>query len=181
MNRPALTESEVMWGLARIAAAGLMLPDFLVLKEEPGGVFRWLDADLVAVARQWQARACGEDLAPEAFSMVEQIALVLDERLNAFIDLHAHATATQRQRGWTVWRIRRQLVIAWLGQSGLLGLNAAARAWQPAPASADAATVSARIDALPELSGLRALLRRHLDAPPVLEEDTREVRRVQGT
>jgi len=153
--------------LARLAAAGLRVPEFLVLAGAREGTCRWLDAGLFPVAEHWLRTSCGEALLQEAVSLVSQIAVAMDQVLDCFIEMHAGVGASAQQRRWTAWQIQRQVVLSWLAQTGTREVNAAAQAWLQR-ADDDTATWQAwdQIHTLPELSGLRASLVQHMTEPP---------------
>lgn len=158
--------------LARLAAAGLRVPEFLVLAEAPDGACRWLDAGLVPVAEHWLRTSCGEALLPEAVGLVSQIAVAMDRVLDCFLEMHAGAAASAQQRRWAAWQLQRQVVLSWLAQTGVLEVNAAAQAWLQ-HADDDRGTWQAweQIHTLRELSRLRASLVQHMTEPPPVDYD----------
>lgn len=177
MSMPVETDILVCRDLARLAAAGLQVPEFLVLAEGSEAAPRWLDASLVPVAGHWQATSCDEALLPEAVDLVAGIAVIMDRILDTFMGLRARATMTSQQRKWLGWEIRRQVIVCWLGQTGPHELNEAARTWRrlqciPGEPAGDVAVEWQAWDLIhsaPSLSTLRASLIHHMahyELPP---------------
>ena len=164
--------------LARLAAAGLQLPAFLVLSTKPDGRLVWLEAGLVPVAEHWLASACREALLPQACELVSQLAVAMSGMLDSFLALHAGAGASEQQQRRMAWDMQRAVVLAWLGNTGIREVNAAALAWSRMPQAAhpgDEADAASRawdlVHALPGLSPLRECLLRQLAQPPAVEPD----------
>jgi hypothetical protein len=173
MKKPAGTDTPVCRDLARLAAACLQVPDFLVLADGPDGTPRWLDADFVPVARHWRATSCGEALLPEAVVLMSKIAVAMDTVVGSFLQLHVRAATTSRQTRRMAWEMKRQVIVGWLVQTGPRELNVAARTWQQRPRipgqAADDRTLAWQawelIHVVPELSTLRASLVCHMEDP----------------
>lgn len=171
-------DNRVRQDLARLAAAGLQLPAFLVLSTQPDGRLVWLEAGLVPVAEHWLASACREPLLAQACELVSQLAVAMSGVLDSFLALHAGAGASEQQRRWMARDMQRAVVLAWLGNTGVREVNAAALAWSRMAQGAhpdDEADAAWRawdlVHTLPELSSLRDCLLRQMAQPPVLEPD----------
>ncbi len=171
-------DDRVRQDLARLAAAGLQLPAFLVLSTKPDGRLVWLEAGLVPVAEHWLASACREPLLPQACELVSQLAVAMSGVLDSFLALHAGAGVSEQQQRWMAWDMQRAVVLAWLGNTGVREVNAAALAWSRMPQAAhpgDEADAASRawdlVHALPGLSPLRECLLRQLAQPPAVEPD----------
>lgn len=162
MSEPADTAARMCRDLARVAAAGLRVPDFLVLAERAEGKIKWLDAGLVPVAEHWLAASRGEALLPEAVGLVSDIAIAMDKVLESFLEMHPEAPGTEQQRRPMAWEMQRHAVLAWLAQTTAQELNAAARAWRPADEPRLAWQAWEQMDTLPGLSKLRACLAHRL-------------------
>jgi hypothetical protein len=174
MTPPDGMETLTYRDLARLAAAGLRVPEFLVLAEAPEGTCRWLDAGLVPVAEHWLRTSCGEALLPEAVGLVSQIAVAMDRVLDCFLEMHT-AAASAQQRRWTAWQLQRQVVLSWLAQTGAQEVNAAAQAWlQRADDNRVTWQAWEQIHTLPELSRLRASLVQHMTEPSRVDYDLAE-------
>lgn len=173
MKKPAGMDTPVYRNLARLVAASLQVPDFLVLADGPDGTLRWLDADFAPVARHWQATSCGEALLPEAVDLMSKIAVAMDRVVVSFLHLHMRAATTSRQTRRMAWEMQRQVIVGWLLQTGPQELNVAARTWQQRPRipgqPAEDRTLAWQawdlIHVVPELSTLRASLVCHMEDP----------------
>lgn len=179
MEDAIATDNRVRQDLARLAAAGLQLPAFLVLSTKPDGRLVWLEAGLVPVAEHWLASACREPLLPQAPELVSRLAVAMNGALESFLALHAGAGASERQRHWMARDMQRAVVLAWLGSTGIREVNAAALAWSrmaQAAHPADEADAASRtwdlVHTLPELSGLHDCLLRQMAQPPAPEPET---------
>ena len=171
-------DNRVRHDLARLAAAGLQLPAFLVLSTQPDGRLVWLEAGLVPVAEHWLASACREALLPQACELVSQLAVAMSGMLDSFLALHAGAGVSEQQRRWMARDMQRAVVLAWLGKTGIQEVNAAALAWSRMPQAVhpddEADTAWQTWDlayTLPGLSSLRDCLLHQTAQPPVLEPD----------
>ncbi|MGZ5202466.1 MAG: hypothetical protein ACXWC4_22120 [Telluria sp.] len=175
MKTPPGTSSRLFHDLARLAAAGLQLPDFLVLTEEPEGKFKWLDANLVGAAKHWEATSHDEVLLPEAVDLMKHIGIAMASVVSSFVGMHADAATPPRELRHMAWEMRRQVIGEWLGQTGVLELNAAARAWRycPGPSGPPEDDTTAvwqaweQIHTAPELHKLRQVLMQHMQQPPL--------------
>jgi hypothetical protein len=184
MKTPADIETRICRDLARLAGAGLQIPDFLVLSEGPDATFKWLDGGFLPVVRHWLAAPRGEALLSEAIELVSDIGAAMTMVLGSFLDMHAGAAVPSWERRHMAWKMRRQALLDWLGQTGVQDLNAAARAWQGQPGGSEHQaddTVDEwlawdLIHTQPGLSGLRAALLHQMEGPPVPEPGTVERR-----
>ncbi|HBI70294.1 MAG TPA: hypothetical protein DDZ22_15195 [Massilia sp.] len=175
MEDAIATDNRVRQDLARLAAAGLQLPVFLVLSTKPDGRLVWLEAGLVPVAEYWLANACREPLLPRAPELVSQLAVAMSRILESFLALRAEG-ASEQQRRRLAWGMQRAVVLAWLADTGIREVNAAALAWSrmtQAAHPADEVDAASRtwdlVHTLPELSGLRDCLLRQMAQPPGVE------------
>jgi hypothetical protein len=161
--------------LARLVAAGLQLPGFVVLSEASDGTPRWLDTSVLAVARHWQIAFSRAALLPETVDLVVRLATAVNRVLDGFLGLYAGVVSTWRVRRQMTRELQRQVIIDWLRRTRPQEPNAATRAWQrqrdvSKRRTEDATIVWQTWDPIhsePELATLRASLTRHVEQPPV--------------
>lgn len=169
--------------VARLIAAGVQLPEFLVMRVSAHGATQWLSMDYVPVAEYWHQALDEEPLSMAAFDMVSALARAMTLVLGEWVRLQRGNAPLLQQDRRVAWELLHGIVVDWLAHTGPADLNAATSAWQqqivslPDLAKENAAAWQAweLVQAIPEMSGLRASLQRHVSAPlaPAVEEPPR--------
>lgn len=172
--------------VARLIATGVQLPELLVMRLSSDGATEWLSMDYVPVAEYWRLAVDEEPLSLAALHFMSALARAMTLVLGEWVRLQRGNAPLSQQDRRVAWELLHRVIVDWLALTGPAALNAATSAWQqqivclPDLAKENAVAWQAweLVQSMPQMSGLRTSLQRHVSTP--LEQAVEEPPRVCG-
>lgn len=183
MKESGITASTTDHLVARLIAAGVQLPEFLVMRVSADGATHWLSVDYVPVAEHWHQAVDQEPLSMTTLDFMSALARAMTLVLGEWVRLKRGNAPSLQQDRRVAWKLLHRVIVDWLAQTGPADLNAATSIWQQQSVRlADLSKENAVawqawevVQAIPGMSGLRASLQRHVSTllAPAVEEPPR--------
>lgn len=179
MKETGIMDSSTDHLVSRLIAAGVQLPEFLVMRVSAEGATQWFNSEYVPVAEHWHQTVHEEPLSMSVIDFMAALGRAMTLVLGEWVRLQRGNAPLLQQDQHLAWELLQRVVLNWLAQTGPAALNVATSIWQlqlarlPHLANDNTAAWQAweLAQAIPEMSGLRSSLQRHVSTPlpPAIE------------